>query len=57
MKDWKTTTFGVGMILTALGGLLVAVSKGTLTGDMMSGTITAILGGIGFIFAGDRKPS
>jgi hypothetical protein len=57
MKDWKTTVGGVGMILTALGTVLFAISKGTVTQEMVTGALTALAGGLGLIFASDRKPA
>jgi hypothetical protein len=57
MQDWKTTTSGIAMIMTALGALLLAVSKGTLTSDVISTTFAAVIGGVGLIYAADRKPT
>jgi hypothetical protein len=57
MRDPKTTLGGIGVILTAIGGVLFAYSKGTLTADMISGAIAALVGGVGLIFASDSKPT
>jgi hypothetical protein len=57
MKDWKTTASGAAMILGALSTVLFAISKGAITQEVITGAMTAILGGVGLIFASDRKPA
>ncbi len=53
MKNWKTTSAGIAMIV---GGLVsLYFSKDVLNAEMITAHITAILGGIGLIFAKDQN--
>ena len=51
MSNWKTTTAGVGAILTAVGTVAVALAHGTQVD--WSTAIAAIMAGIGLIAAKD----
>jgi cytochrome c biogenesis protein ResB len=55
MKSWKTTSAGIIMILGAITGLLL--HNGMFTQEVIMGAATAILGGIGLIFAKDSDVS
>ncbi len=52
IRSWETTMLGVGGILTAIGGALTAAfdADPSTTVDVQ-GTITAIILGLGLIFA------
>lgn len=53
LKNWKTTSAG---IVTILGGVLTivyAVKEGKVTAELITGAVSAILGGVGLIFASD----
>jgi hypothetical protein len=52
LTNWKTTAAGAATILTALADLTTAFSHGTISGNL-STDVTAILAGIGLIFAKD----
>lgn len=57
MKNWKTTIAGIGAILVAVGGALVALFDGNpLTNVDLTSTIAAVSAGVGLIMAGDAKP-
>ena len=49
LTNWKTTLTGVATLLTALAGLLHDLG----TGGSITGDLSAILGGIGLVFAKD----
>lgn len=57
MKSWKTTIGGVGMILGALAGLLVAFANGSLTTEALTAAGTAIAGGVALLAARDNSVS
>lgn len=52
--NWKTTSAGVGLILTGLTGLVHAVNP-EVPGPDISTSVTSILGGVGLIFAKDNN--
>jgi hypothetical protein len=52
LTNWKTTAAGAATILTALADMTTAFSHGTISGNL-STDMTAILAGIGLIFAKD----
>jgi len=54
LQNWKTTSAGVAAILTALADMATAFSHGAITGNL-SGDVTAIVAGVGLIFASDAK--
>jgi len=53
MKNWKTTSAGIGAILVAIGSVLTSIS-GSLPVDYTT-AIAAILAGIGLIVAKDAS--
>lgn len=53
MKNWKTTAGGIGTILTAAGGLAHDISIGDYSRVPLY--VTALLGGIGLLFAKDHN--
>ena len=56
LANWKTTSAGVAAILTALADMATAFSHGNITANL-STDITAIVAGVGLIFAGDANPT
>ena len=55
MKNWKTTSAGIGSILVSLGGLLKGFSSNNM--ELVGASITGIITGIGLILANDAKPN
>jgi hypothetical protein len=53
MKDWKTTSAGISMIVGAIVGVYFAITTGTLDAVAITAATTAILGGIGLLVAKD----
>ena len=53
MKNWKTTSAGIAMIVGGIASL--AYSWGALNPEMITAHLTAILGGVGLIFAKDQN--
>ena len=53
MKSWKTTSAGALMILGAIAA--VYFHEGPLTQDVVMGAATALIGGLGLIFAKDSN--
>ena len=51
-KSWKTTSMGIGLIITAIVGVYFK-SKSGLDEASITAAVTAILGGIGLIFSKD----
>jgi hypothetical protein len=56
-SHWKTSCVGVGMIVLGLVHLVYALMHHALTEVDCGATIMSILGGIGFISAGDAANS
>jgi streptomycin 6-kinase len=57
MNNKNTTIAGIGSILVAVGGLIVAWFDGdTATNPDFTTAIAAIMAGIGLIMAKDAKP-
>jgi hypothetical protein len=60
MKNWKTTSTGILMIIVGIMGLyyaftaVPALSQESMTAAITGG-ITSILGGVGLIFAKDKN--
>jgi hypothetical protein len=52
MKDWKTTSAGISMIVTALTGVYFST---TIDSVVIASAVTAILGGIGLLFSKDSS--
>lgn len=56
MSNWKTTVAGIGAILVAVGGALVALFDGNpMTNVDLTSTIAAVSAGIGLIVASDAS--
>jgi hypothetical protein len=53
MKSWKTTMAGILAIVGGVTGLIFAVTSHTINQATVTGAVTAILTGIGLIFAKD----
>ena len=53
MKNWKTTSAGILMVLGAAATVYFHV--GPITQELAMGAITAVLGGIGLIFSKDSN--
>lgn len=56
LANWKTTAAGAAAILTALADMATALSHGTISGNL-STDVTAILAGVGLLFAKDASTS
>jgi hypothetical protein len=55
MRSWKTTVLGVGAILVAVGGALVAMfDESAETVVNVEATVAAVMAGLGLIFARDN---
>lgn len=55
MKNWKTTSTGITMVVAGIVGLYFAAKAGNITeGTVMAG-LTSVLGGIGLILAKDSN--
>jgi phosphotransferase system glucose/maltose/N-acetylglucosamine-specific IIC component len=54
-KSWKTTSAGIVAIVGAITGLYFAFKSGTLNQSVITTAISAILVGIGLIFAKDSN--
>jgi hypothetical protein len=54
--NWKTTSAGLGMILTGLSGLLHFVNP-EVPGPDLSTSLASLIGGIGLLFAKDGNVS
>jgi hypothetical protein len=55
LKSWKTTSTGIVMIAGGITRLLFAIKSGNYTEEAIMTTITAVLTGIGLIFAKDSN--
>ena len=51
MKNWKTTSSGILLIVGAIA--TIVYQHNSLSPELIMGAATAILGGIGLIFAKD----
>ena len=55
-KNWKTTGFGIGSILSGLGALVSLIAgDGPLTLESIGPILSAILAGIGLLRAKDKE--
>ena len=52
--SWKTTSAGLLTILGGLTRIAVAIKAGNITEEAVMTTLTAIVGGIGLVFARDN---
>ncbi len=55
LKNWKTTSAGLIMIIGSAVHLVFTVKDGTANENTWTISLTAIVGGIGLIFAGDSS--
>ena len=55
MKNWKTTSTGITMVVAGLVGLYYAVKTGNVNEASITASLGSILGGIGLIFAKDSN--
>jgi len=52
-SNWKTTSAGLVMIIGSVIHVIFAVRSGTATEGVWTASVTAIVAGLGLIFAGD----
>ena len=57
LDNWKTTSAGLTMIIGSTVHLVFSVRDGSANENTWTISLTAILGGIGLIYAGDAKPN
>jgi hypothetical protein len=55
LRNWKTTSAGITAIAGGLIGMFYAIKAKNVTPEILTGAITAILTGIGLIFAKDSN--
>ena len=53
IQNWKTTSAGLTLIIGSIVHLIFAVRGGTANEGVWTASLTAILGGLGLMFAGD----
>jgi hypothetical protein len=53
MKNWKTTSTGLVMILGAIANVYFSFKGNSLSQGVITGSTTAFLGGIGLLFSKD----
>jgi uncharacterized membrane protein YhiD involved in acid resistance len=53
LTNWKTTSAGLTMIVGAVVHIIYALHSRSLTESDCTGSLLAIIGGIGFLAAGD----
>lgn len=53
MKNWKTTSTGITMVVGGIVGFYFAIKNNSVNEGTVTGCLTAVLGGIGLIFAKD----
>lgn len=54
MKNWKTTSSGILLIVGAIVAIVFSAIAGTITQGEIMTSVTAILAGIGLFFAKDE---
>lgn len=57
LNNWKTTSAGLTMIIGSTVHLVFTVRAGTATETVWTVSLTAIVGGLGLMFAGDASKS
>lgn len=57
LDNWKTTSAGLIMIIGSVVHMVFAIRGDTATEGVWTASLTAIIGGIGLIFAGDSGAS
>lgn len=55
MKNWKTTSAGITLIVTGVVSFYFALKSSALNEATITGVLTAVLGGIGLIFGADSE--
>ena len=55
MKNWKTSSAGIVMIVGGVVRFYFAVKSGNFSEEAIMTSVTAILGGIGLLFAKDSN--
>jgi hypothetical protein len=55
LVNWKTTSAGLLMIIGSTVHLVYAVKDGTANENTWTISLTAVVGGVGLIFAGDSS--
>jgi len=55
MKNWKTTSTGITMIIAGIVGCYFAWKNNQLNEGTVTGSVTSVLAGIGLIFAKDNN--
>lgn len=55
-KDWKTTSAGILAVVGGIMQIVFAIKNAQVNQEVLLGAISAILGGIGLIFAKDAAP-
>ena len=56
MKDWKTTSTGILMVVGGIVGFVFSVKGAGVSEAGIIAAVTAVLGGIGLLFAKDATP-
>jgi uncharacterized membrane protein HdeD (DUF308 family) len=54
-KNWKTTSAGIIMIVGGIVRMFFAFKNGNITEESILTATTAVLGGIGLVFAKDSN--
>lgn len=57
IRNWRTTVMGIGSIMTGVGDLLGQLGHGHFQSENLGPDVTAIMLGIGFLFARDSAVS
>jgi drug/metabolite transporter (DMT)-like permease len=55
VNSWKTTSSGIAMIVGGIVGLVFAIKAQNLSEASIMAAVTAILGGVGLVFAKDAN--
>jgi hypothetical protein len=53
MKNWKTTSMGISMIIGSIVGFYFAWKSNTLNEATVTACVTSLLGGIGLVLGKD----
>ncbi len=57
LNNWKTTSAGLIAIIAAAVTLIFAIKNGTANETVWTGSLTAVVSGLGLLFAGDATQS
>ncbi len=57
LSNWKTTSAGLTMIIGSVVHLIYTAKGGTANENTWTVSLTAIVAGLGLIFAGDANPT